>query len=241
MAMRLLGETIDIHTGGMDHITVHHNNEIAQSESVTEKMFAAIWMHAAFLTIDNEKISKSLGNVYTIADIEERGHDPIALRYLFLQASYRTPLSFSFASLAAAEKALGRLRNEYAASRSLLSFFKRSPDESYKKIIDEAIADDLNTAKVIATMWEVLHDTKLSQAAKHNTLRYANELLGILEERSVVHKTDPIPEEVKHLLRERDQARAEKDYARSDKIRDRIHALGYEVNDTADGSTATKK
>ena len=237
MAMKILGETIDIHTGGIDHVTVHHNNEIAQSEAVTGKTFARIWMHTAFLTVQDEKLSKSLGNTYTVGDLEERGFDPIALRLLFLQASYRTPLSFSFDSLAAAQTALERLRREY---RSLpRSIIRRSPDERYADRIDKAIANDLDTPTVVALLHDVMRDTTLAPAAKRNTVRYADCLLGILGGRRKRQKK--IPAEVRQLIGEREDARNRKDYKKSDALREKINNLGYDVADTESGTVITKR
>ena len=241
MAMKLLGETIDIHTGGADHIPVHHTNEIAQSESVTGKPFARIWMHNAFMTIEGEKLSKSLNNSYTIDDLEKRGYDPAALRYLFLQTAYRTPLSFSFRALDAAQTALNRLREEYASLRpGFLSLFNRSVPDEYRSRIDAAVADDLNTAKVLAAAWDSLRDGNLSPAQKRNTLRSADNILGILPGAKRMKK-EKIPETVTQLLKKRDAARAEKDYHTADTIRDEIHALGYGIVDTEQGSEAVKQ
>ena len=137
MAIKILGTTIDIHSGGMDHIAVHHTNEIAQSEGATGEIFANLWMHVAFLTMDSEKLSKSLGNTYTIDDLEQREYHPLALRYLFLQTSYRTPLSFSFESLSAAQTALERLHKEYAAlPHSPFSYLNTSRDASHCAVVD---------------------------------------------------------------------------------------------------------
>lgn len=242
MAMKLLGETIDIHTGGMDHITVHHNNEIAQSEAATGKTFARIWMHNAFLTINEDKLSKSLGNSYTIDDLERENCDPLALRYIFLQASYRTPLHFSFEALTAAQTALNRLQKEYAAlPRTFFSRFSRAIPDSYRTRIDDAIADDLNTAKVLAAVWDVLRDSMLSPNKKRNTIRYADRVLGILSEKQPVQKEETIPEEISTLLTRRETARAKKDYNTADAIREEINKLGYEIIDTENKSTARRR
>ena len=241
MAMDLLGKTIDVHSGGIDHITVHHNNEIAQSECATDEVFANIWMHVAFLTMSGEKISKSLGNTCTVSDLEEQEHSPLALRYLFLQASYRTPLSFSLSALQAAGTALQRLQKEYNAL--VIPLFLRLTGEREKKYcaaIDSAIASDLNTAKVIAIMWDVIHDTTLSPGIKKNTLRYADRVLGILSKnKEPAH--DSVPEEIQNLLNNRNAARAKKEYKTADSLRKQIHSLGYEVIDTEGASTAVKR
>ena len=243
MAMRLLGETIDIHTGGVDHISVHHNNEIAQSECATGKTFAHVWMHAEFLTVDHEKMSKSEGNTHTLNDIGDMGYDPLALRYLFLQSSYRTHLSFSFTSLTAAQTALHRLRREYAMLPK--SLFGGKPHAPAAENIDSAIADDLNTAKVIATVWNVINDGTIPAAVKRNTVRYADRVLGILPAHSFIpprrgNKKAEIPEEIRNLARERDAARTEKNFQKADELRDTITRAGYEVSDGEHGTVITR-
>ena len=241
MAMKLLGNTIDIHSGGMDHITVHHNNEIAQSEGATGEVFANLWMHVAFLTMGDEKLSKSLGNTYTIDDLIQREYDPLALRYLFLQASYRTPLSFSFEALTAAQTALKRLHKEYTAlPHSLLSYLHTTRDKKYSADVDAAIANDLNTAKVLAVMHDIIRDTTLTPIIKKNTLRYADQVLGILRRPQQKEKQKEIPAEVQDLLKKRNAARANKEYAIADTLRNQINNLGYEVIDTDQASTVIK-
>ena len=242
MAMKLLGTTIDIHSGGMDHITVHHNNEIAQSEGVTGEVFANVWMHVAFLTMGNEKLSKSLGNTYTVDDLEQREYSPLALRYLFLQASYRTPLSFSFEALAAAQTALQRLHKEYSAlPHTIFSYLNRERDAAHCAAVDAAIADDLNTAKVLAVMYDILRDSALTPIVKRNTLRYADRVLGILRRTKQKSAQEVIPPEVQALLEQRNTARAKRDYPTADALRDQINDLGYEVIDTDTASTVMKK
>ena len=242
MAMKILGATIDIHSGGMDHIAVHHTNEIAQSEGATGEVFANLWMHVAFLTMGNEKLSKSLGNAYTVSDLEQREYHPLALRYLFLQTSYRTPLSFSFKALSAAQTALERLHKEYTAlPHSLFSYFNTTRDEAHCAAVDAAIADDLNTAKVLATMHEVLRDTSLESIVKRNTLRYADRVLGILCRLKEKNEQREVPVEVQNLLKERTSARSNKDYIAADTLRDQINDLGYEVVDTDEASTVVEK
>lgn len=242
MAMKILSVTIDIHSGGMDHIAVHHTNEIAQSEGATDEVFATVWMHVAFLTMQGEKLSKSLGNAYTIADLEQREYSPLALRYLFLQTSYRTPLSFSFESLSAAQTVLDRLHKEYSMlPHTLISYLTTARDAAHCAAVDAAIADDLNTAKVLAVLHEILRDTALSPIVKRNTLRYADRVLGILSRPKQKHVREAIPAGVQRLLAERTAARTDNNYAVADALRSKINDLGYEVIDTDDASTVIKK
>ena len=244
MAIKLLGKTIDIHTGGADHIAVHHNNEIAQSEGATGEIFANVWMHVAFLTIKGEKISKSLNNVYTIDDLEQRGYDPVALRYLFLQASYRTPLSFSFAALDSAQTALNRLRKEYATLPfSPFSYISKQHNQEYRRKINISIANDLNTAKVLATVWDIANNSTLKPAEKRDLLYYADRTLGILPKKNkkISNESETtVPEEVQKLLNERNVARKDKNYKIADTLRKEIYNLGYDTVDTGDTSTVIK-
>ncbi len=242
MAMKLLGQTIDIHTGGADHIAVHHNNEIAQSEGATGETFAKVWMHGAFLIMEGDKMAKSVGNVYTVSDLEERGYEPLALRYLFLQSSYRTPLSFSFAALEAAQTALRRLQREYdALPHPMFPLWRKKPDNQYIEQIDVAIADNLNTAKVLAAAWDALRDTKLEPAERQKTIRYADSLLGVLSMSRKKDDEEIVPQEVTALLKKRDEARAKKAYDEADALREEIAKHGYEVFDSEKGSSVGKR
>ena len=250
MAMKLLGEQIDIHTGGIDHITVHHNNEIAQSESVTQKTFSNIWMHSAFLTMKNEKLSKSLNNSFTLTELENKNYHPLSLRYLFLQANYRSELHFSLEQLQASQTALNRLQRFYNSlpQQSILSSItnifsnkKETPADQntnthqYTKNIDEAMADDLNTAKVIAIIHDIMHDTTIQDKEKRTLIKYANSFLGILSHTKTKYEKE-MPDNIKTLIEERDQARKEKDYKTSDAIREQLEKMGYEVKDTEKGT-----
>lgn len=250
MAMKILGEQIDIHTGGMDHITIHHNNEIAQTECVTNKSFSKYWMHVAFLTNNKEKFSKSLQNTYTVDDIIEKGYKPGALRYLFLQANYRTPLSFSFEALQGAQTALENINKTYQKNIAELNFIEKTLmatshildklgienkmlQKEYKEEILESIADDLNTPKVLSVVQKIIKDSEITNMEKIATMKYADKILGILEEKPVEKK---ISKEVLELKLLRDKAKLEKRYDEADKLRGQIEKLGYSVNDTKDGT-----
>ena len=234
MVMSILSETIDIHTGGMDHIAIHHNNEIAQSEAATQKTFARLWMHTAFLTEKNEKLSKSKGTAHTLTDIETMGYRPTALRYLFLQSSYKTPLSFSFQALQSAQTALERFEQEYRSlPHSLLSRCNTKKSTKYVQQINEAVIDDLNTAAVLAIVWNIVHDTEMKPIVKRNTIRYADRVLGLLDgiKISKPQKEETVPKEIAQLLIKRDAAREAGNYAEADALRDRIVKHGYQVLD----------
>lgn len=228
MSMHYLGETIDIHTGGIDHIPVHHENEIAQSECATGHDFVHFWVHHAFLLVDSEKMSKSKQNFYTLQDIENKGLNPIATRLLFMQTSYRKPLNFTWEGLVAADIQLKKLQK--IASHK---YSEGTIKESYKNSFIEALCDDLNTAKALSVVWELTNDTYITPQDQYQTLMSFDEVLG-LELRDV--DSFAISKEAQSLIEKRDLARKEKDFQTSDKIRDELTALGYVVLDTPEGT-----
>lgn len=228
MSMKYLGETIDIHTGGIDHIPVHHENEIAQSECATGKQFVRYWVHHDFLTVDGEKMSKSKQNFYTLDDIIEKGFDPLAVRLLCMQTSYRKPLNFTWEALAAADAQLKKLqkfaRNQTEAGAKI---------EIYIQAFTDALSDDLNMAVALSVVWEVLSDTTHPQKDVWATLLAFDEVLGLnLVDVPKLEITD----EAKKLIIERDEARANKDYQTSDELRTKLESLGYTVLDTKEGT-----
>lgn len=228
MAMHYLGETIDIHTGGIDHIPVHHENEIAQSECATGHQFVRFWVHYDFLTVEGEKMSKSKNNFYTIEDIRARGIDPLAARLLFMQTSYRKPLNLTWESFETASAQLKKLQ-KFARTQTTVGALS----ETYQRQFIDALSEDLNTAKALAVVWELLGDASLSGADKWATLLSFDQVLGLgLATTSALKITD----EAKALLGQRDAARLAKDYAASDALRAQLEALGYEVNDTPEGT-----
>src|SRR5690606_23377053 len=167
MSMKYLGETFDIHTGGIDHIPVHHNNEIAQSECATGKPLANFWLHNAFVTIEEGKMAKSDGNFITLKTLAERGIHPMAYRYWLLQARYSTPVNFTWEALQGTESALIKLVRAY---RDLPESEKISAP--YEKRLREAVEDNLNTPEILALTWEVLKDPALSPEEKRGTLSH---------------------------------------------------------------------
>ncbi|MFI5241171.1 MAG: cysteine--tRNA ligase [Microgenomates group bacterium] len=239
MGTKYLGEQFDIHTGGEDHISIHHPNEIAQSEASSGKSpFVRYWIHTAFLMVDGTKMSKSLGNFYTIEDVIKKGVDPIALRYLYLTSHYRDPLNFTWDSLTASQSALERLRNQYSSlksetERTALSQEKQDKVDSYRDNFISSVNDDLNTAKAIGVMWEMLK-SNVPSGDKVDLLTTFDEILGFgLSETK--NKELVIPEEVKNLLAEREKLRGEKKFDEADEIRKKILKLGFELKDTIDG------
>lgn len=235
MSMKYLGEQFDIHTGGEDHIPIHHPNEIAQSEAATGKIPPAkYWLHTAFLMVDGRKMSKSLGNFYTVADIEEKGFDPISLRYLYLGAHYRDPLNFTWDSLTASQNALNKLKSLISSlksqtERTVLSEEKEKKIDMFRNDFVMAISNDLNTPKALAVLWSMLGSNIPSQD-KYDLAISFDEILGLkLSETSMTNKE--IPEEIKILITKREQLRKEGKYEEADKIRNEIIKLGYEVKD----------
>src|SRR3989344_3178376 len=174
MIFRLLGKQIDIHTGGVDHIPVHHNNEIAQAEAVTAQQFVRLWMHNEFITIEGKKISKSLGNTVYLYNLADRGFSPRSLRYLYLTAHYRNPMNFTWAAIEAADQALLRLNRLYLE----LPPSGMAPDQAFEKSFYAAIADDLDTPLAVARLWDMVR-SDLPPAVKKAGLMMAEGILGL--------------------------------------------------------------
>lgn len=229
MAMKYLGETIDIHTGGIDHIPVHHENEIAQSECATGHQFVRYWVHYDFLQVDGEKMSKSKGGFITLSDIEGRNIDPVAMRLLCMQTSYRKPLNFTWDSLVVADIQLKKLQ-KFASQQQDLG----AVSDLYKQKFIEALSDDINTAVALSVLWELLGDTLITVADKWATIIFFDTVLGFnLQE----VKKFIITDEAQEVIIKRDEARANKEYALSDALRLQLEALGYVVLDTTEGTT----
>ncbi len=238
MSRALLGRDIDIHTGGEDHINTHHNNEIAQSEAATGRRFVRYWMHNAFISMGGKKISKSLGNVLYISDLEERGYHPLSLRYFFLQAHYRTPISFSWEALEAAQGALKRLWN---ASEEIAKESKRH-SESSEALTRFVIAmrDDMSTPRAIGILWDAIKDEDLSPPQIWGLIERADSLLGLSLVHPPLYKEGLVPENVQRLFNEREEARREKDFTKADSIREEIARSGYRVEDLPEKAVLIK-
>jgi len=230
MAIRHLGEQIDIHTGGEDHIFVHHNNEIAQSEAATGKQFASIWMHNAFLNLGGDKISKSDGNTIYLQDLIKEGFSPLSVRYLFLEANYRTPQSFTIESLQAAERALSRL---HLFTDSLKKEKETFINSFYLNRFKEALYDDLNTPKALALLWELVRDEDVAKGVKKKTLNRMDRMLGLELFGERLKKN--IPKEIEILAEKREEYRKNKDFKKADELRDQIKAKGYTIKDVDGG------
>lgn len=242
MVRSLLGQEIDIHTGGEDHIAVHHNNEIAQSEAASGRPFVHYWLHNAFLNVGGEKISKSLGNGFTLSDVIEKHFHPLALRYFFLQAHYRTPLSFSWDALAGAASALERLWKiacEVAEESKRVS----APGES-RQLFLAAMRDDLATPQALGTLWDSLKSEEYTPEEKWGLIEDAEAHLGLTLLNPPVTRAlseSDVPPEVQELVKKRENARQKRDFTEADRIRSELADRGYHVDDGSNGPVLTRR
>ena len=236
MSQKYLGEVFDIHTGGIDLIPTHHENEIAQSKGMCGKIPAHYWMHGEFLLINGGKMSKSLGNVYLLQDIVDRGYDPLVYKLFCYSIQYRIKLNFTWEGMDSAKTALDRLREAY---QKHLNGTEDVPEElisKYEKDFNEAINDDLNMPVAMSVVWEVAKRTEKSKKLAE-LLKKFDRVLGIKIDE---YKEEKIPEDIKELLTKRAEARKNKDWTESDKLRDLIKEKGYIVKDSKEGQTVEK-
>ena len=233
MSIANLGNSLDIHTGGVDNIFPHHENEIAQSECYTGEQFVKYWMHNEWVLVEGKKMSKSEGNFYVLQDLIEKGIDPIAYRFWLLMAIYRTRVNFLWEALEASQIALKRLYRLYLELGDDVGVV----DQNYQKTFKERISDDLNTPMALSLLWDLIKDPNISNKDKKATILDFDKVLG-LDFESLVE--DEIPGEIIKLAEERQLAKSNKDYAKSDEIRNQIASLGYEVKDTEDGFKINK-
>lgn len=238
MSKEYLGDVFDIHTGGVDHIPVHHENEIAQSKGATGKNPAHYWMHVEFLLIDNGKMSKSLGNVYLIDDLEAKGIEPLAYRYLCFTSHYRNKLNFTWEAIDSAQKSLHRLRNLTKSQKDGNEDIDEKVLKEYELEFLDAINDDLNMPLAISIAWEVAKQEKKSNRYYELLMKFDKVLslnLNDVTENDVI-----VPEEIVRLLEDRKKARENKNYELSDELRDKIKEKGYAVKDTKNGQEIEK-
>ena len=233
MSMKNLGEQIDIHTGGVDNIFPHHENEIAQSESVTGKQFVKYWMHNEWVLVDQKKMAKSFNNFYTLKDLKDREIDPLAYRFWLLMANYRTRVNFVYPALEGAETALKRLYKLYLE----LGDAHGHVHKEYQNKFKEYLEDDLDTPRALSLLWDVMKDENMSAGDKKATILDFDKVLGLGFENL---KDEIIPEEILKLAEEREDARKNKNFKKSDELRKEINSLGYEIKDTAGGQKISK-
>lgn len=237
MSMEYLGHHFDIHTGGIDHLSVHHPDEIAQSEAATGEKFVNYWVHTNFMLVNGEKMSKSKGNIYRLYDLEKEGYDAMDLRYLYLQTHYRQEMNFTFGGLDAAKNALDRLRNIIAPWAE-----GEEGSSEYEKAFLEALQDDLNMPKALSVVWEMVRSDVPNEQKMHSLLKM-DEVLGLglreyVEEKA--QKPVNVPQEVLDLVEERRQARKDRHYSQADQLRNKIKKLGFDVIDTDKGAEIKK-
>ncbi len=255
MAMKYLGETFDLHTGGIDNLFPHHENEIAQAEGATGKPFVAYWMHCAHLRVNGEKMSKSLGNFFTLRDLVEKGWSGREIRYVLINAHYRQPLNFTFDALDAARTSLARVDECVDALTSLsgesdagteIPVWATSAHETFAA----AVNDDLNLPEAFAALFALVRESNTAlregsltpdcAATVLNIFGSIDSVLGVVRfGRAALDNS--VPQEIMVLINERGAARTAKDWAASDRLRDEIAALGWEVRDAKDGQKVKKR
>ena len=237
MSIKYLGNHFDIHTGGQEHIPIHHTNEIAQSESATGETFVNYWLHIQWLIIDKGKMSKSLGNIYLLSDLEKKGFNPMDFRYFCLTGHYRKPLNFSLENLKSAKISYERLKNLISnVKEDTLKGTSKKINKKYLKEFEDAMNDDLNTPKALQALWKLIRNPKAQ--GKYLTIKKMDEVFSL----DLLKKdTTKIPKQIQELVRQREQARKEKNFKISDDIRKKINLLGYHISDTKDGQKINKE
>ena len=238
MSMKYLGQTFDLHTGGIDNLFPHHENEIAQAEAATGKEFVKTWMHCAHLRVNGEKMSKSLGNFFTLRDLLDKGWTGREIRYVLINAHYRAGLNFAFTALEDARKSLARV--DACVEKATDG---EAPDWAKKHLEDftAAVNDDLNIPRAFASLFELVRETNAKGGAGVlGVFKRMDEVLGVIFFGNKKEAVE-IPADVQTLLDERANARKAKNWAESDRLRDAIAALGWAVKDSKDGQSVTKK
>ncbi|HIF93059.1 MAG: cysteine--tRNA ligase [Myxococcales bacterium] len=240
MSVRYLGERFDIHTAGIDLATVHHSNEVAQTECGFEvHPSVEFWMHNEFLDMGGEKMSKSKGNVKTLSNLSERGFDPLAFRYFFLQAHYRQQQAYTYEAIEAAARGLRRLQKIGRALELVEGDGNPGAQAPLKERFRDALADDLNAPRAMAVVWEVARSDDLADVDRRDLLRCFDLILGLRLGEDAAAESEPAWEqdpEIDGLLAERERAREVKDWATADRIRDELTALEVEIIDTPEGA-----
>ena len=239
MGYKYLGEQFDIHTGGVDHIPIHHENEIAQSKGFSGKVPANYWMHVEFLQINGGKMSKSLNNLYTLKDLEEKGYEPLVYRMFNFTSNYRAQINFTFEAMDAAKVALNRLRDGYLKHSEGLEDVSDDLIKEYEEKFLEAINDDLNMPVAMSVVWDVVKNPNKSKKLQNLLLKF-DEVLG-LDLKNYQKQENVLPEEITKLVQERNEARTNKNWAESDRIRDILIEKGYTVKDSKEGTIVEKQ
>ncbi len=236
MSVKYLGQPFDIHTGGIDHIPVHHTNEIAQSEASAGKPLANYWLHSEFLLIGETRIGKSEGNIITLQDLKHKGLSPLAYRYFTLQAHYRSKLNFTWEALGAAQNALDNLYStilEYGPEAKIGC-------AEFERKFEEAINDDLDTPKALAVLWELIGSDYPPEAKLESLFKF-DKILGLSLRPIWEELRRPLPEEIKKLVEKRESLRRAQKWAEADNLRQQIERLGFEIKDTDHGPLVKRK
>lgn len=245
MSIKFLGKHFDIHCGGVDHIPIHHTNEIAQAEACTGEKFVNYWLHGEFLIEEKGKMSKSAGEFLRLQTLTDRGYSPLDYRYFLLMTHYRKKIKFSFENLDAARNGFQNLKNrikELKAAAGTETFSEPGSEaKEYLERFSESINDDLNVSEGLALTWEVLKEEKLSSAEKIFLANEFNKVLGLELDKIEADKTGEIPYEITELANQRKEAKANKDFKFADEIRQKIKNMGYELLDKKGGEFEIKK
>ncbi|KKQ81946.1 MAG: Cysteine-tRNA ligase [Parcubacteria group bacterium GW2011_GWF2_38_76] len=240
MSTKYLGETFDVHAGGVDLLPVHHTNEIAQNEAVFGHKTINYWVHGAFLLVNGGRMGKSLGNAYTLVDLEKRGFDPLVFRYFVFSASYRQPLNFTWQAMEGASRSYENIIQKISdILEEPLTVDKNYLAIEYVNKFKELINNDMALPEALSILWEIIKDKAVPNKIKINTIANFDEVLGLsLIEKAVTKKGEGfnIPEEVIALSKERELARSNKDWKKSDEIRKKIIDMGFEIKDTDAGT-----
>lgn len=242
MSMKYLGEEFDIHTGGIDHIPVHHTDEIAQSEAATGKQFVRFWLHGNFLQVDGKRMGKSEGNLLTVEELQKKGFDPLDYRYFVLGTHYRSPLFFSLEALESAKNARHRITvhiqkllqmpRPTRVPRGGKGVDKEKFNQGFRNAFTKALADDLNMPQALAVFWNHF------EALSHPDILWADKVLGL--RLGAIKKPNP-PNDIEKLMREREQHRKRKEWKEADKLRDEMEKKGWVIDDTPDGPILIQK
>ncbi len=241
MSMKYLGDHFDIHCGGIDHIPVHHTNEIAQSEAATGKKWVNYWLHGEFLVMSKEKMAKSAGNFITLSTLVEKGYDPLDYRYLCLGAHYRSQLQFSFEALDSARNARLALVDRIVRLKENVKGKDRKEvaKNKYLEAFERDITDDLNAPRALADLWNMLKDTSINDEEKLTTALVMDKILGLKLKEAEVPKLE-LDDEILAMIEERKKARANRDFKKADEIREKLKERGIILEDTPDGVRVRK-
>lgn len=239
MGQKYLGETFDIHTGGIDLIPTHHENEIAQSKGACGKIPARFWMHGEYLLINGGKMSKSLGNVYLVKDIEERGYEPLVYRLFTYSSSYRNKINFTWDAMEANAKSLTKLRESYQKHMQGNEDISENIIFEFEEKFHKSINDDLNMPLAMSVVWDVAKYPKKSKKLAELLLKF-DTVMGLKIDMQIEDNDNQIPDEIIKIAEKRKEARENKDWAESDRLRDEIEAKGFYVEDKKDGYTIKK-